>query len=89
MAYDNETGDSYVPPSPPPIHINDPINAIALIGVIGAPLLFVLVGVLAEFQTTFLSFFCTFIFVVSFVTLVARAKTRPRPDDGWDDGAVL
>ncbi len=89
MSHDNETGEHYVPPEVQPIRITDPINGLALIGVIGAPLVFVLVGMLARFQTLAIGTLCVLIFVASFVTLVVRAQNRPRQDDGWDDGAVL
>lgn len=87
--YDNETGDHYVPEEPPPIRITDPIKGIALIGVIGAPIIFVILGMLLAFEPPLIGAMCVIIFVASFITLVARAQKRPPQDDGWDDGAVL
>lgn len=87
--HDNETDDHYVPPDPPKIQISDPITAAAIIGVIGAPLLLVLLAIFTISFPLLLGVPCALVFVVSFATLFVRAKDRPRQDDGWDDGAVL
>jgi hypothetical protein len=86
---DNATGDHYVPPPPPPIHINDPVNAVLLGGVIGAPLVYVIVGMLIDWEPFGIGALCVVVFVVCFIALVVRAKPRARPRDGWDNGAVL
>lgn len=87
--HDNESADHYQPPEPPPIKISDPITALLLIGVVGAPLVWVIVGILLSFEPIRLGTVCVLIFVICFVALVVRSKNRPRQDDGWDDGAVL
>lgn len=87
--HDNETSDHFKPPDPPPLRIKDPITALLLIGVIGAPLLWVVVGILLTFEPTRLGIFCVLVFVGCFIGLVVRAKDRPSIDDDWDDGAVL
>jgi hypothetical protein len=88
--HDNETADSYVPPDPPPVKINDPVTALLLIGVIGAPLVWVIVGILLTFEPTRLGIACVIVFVGCFVALVARSGRAPKQEaDGWDDGAVL
>jgi len=87
--HDNESADHFVPPEPPPIKIDDPIKAAALIGVVGAPILFVLVGILVGFAPIVIGTICVLVFCASFVVLVVRAKNRAPHDDGWDDGAVL
>ncbi len=87
--HDNESADNFVPPEPPPIKINDPITALCLIGVIGAPLVWVIVGMLLTFEPARLGFLCVLIFVACFVTLVVRNKGGGSNGDGWDDGTKL
>ena len=87
--HDNESADHYRPPEPPPIAVKDPITAIALIGVIGAPLVFVIIGILLTYEPTRLGLICVFVFVASFGVLFFRSKNRPAKADDWDDGAVL
>ena len=65
--YDNESGDNFVPPEPPPIKINNPVTALLLIGVIGAPLVWVIVGMLLTFEPAKLGIVCVLIFVGCFV----------------------
>ena len=82
--------DKFVPPPAPPIKLSsDPITVLAWIGVLGGPLVIVLVGILASSIPVLLGAIATIAFVGGFVTLVARAKPRAKQDDGWDDGAVL
>ncbi len=87
--HDNESGEHFVAPDPGPIAIDDPIRAAALAGVIGAPILFVLIGMLLGFAPLVIGTLCVLVFCVSFITLVVRAKDRLPVDEGWDDGAVL
>lgn len=88
--HDNESADHYQPPDPPPIQIKDPVTALLLIGVIGAPLVWVIVGMLLTFEPARLGILCVLIFVGCFVALVARSKGGGSSrDDGWDDGSVL
>lgn len=87
--HDNESADNFVPPEPPPIKINDPITAICLIGVIGAPLVWVIVGMLLTFEPARLGIVCVLIFIICFVTLVVRNKSGSTARDGWDDGTAL
>lgn len=87
--HDNESGDNFVPPEPPPIKINDPITAICLIGVIGAPLVWVIVGMLLTFEPARLGIVCVLIFIICFVTLVVRNKSGSTPSEGWEDGTQL
>lgn len=87
--HDNESADNFVPPEPPPIKINDPVTAILLIGVIGAPLVWVIVGMLLAYEPVRLGTACVLIFVICFVALVARNKGGVSQGDGWDDGTRL
>ncbi len=81
--------DRFVPQTPPPIRITDPITGLAWICVLGGPLVIVIVGIFAGTIPWALGIGATLAFVGGFITLVVRAKDRPRQDDGWDDGAVL
>ena len=88
--HDNESADNFVPPEPPPIKVTDPIKAAALAGVIGAPLVFVIVGMLLTFEPVRLGTLCVVVFVVSFLVLFFRSPSDRAPrDSGWDDGATL
>lgn len=88
--HDNEISDHYRPPMPEPVRVNDPIKALALGGVIGAPLLFVFVGMILAYEPPLIGAVCAVVFVASFVTLFVRADRNRAPiDDGWDNGAVL
>lgn len=87
--HDNESADHYQPPDPPPIKIKDPVTALLLIGVIGAPLLWVFVGMILAYEPTRLGILCVLIFVGCFVALVVRSGDKTSKEDGWDDGSVL
>ena len=88
--HDNESADNFVPPEPPPIKVNDPITAAALAGVIGAPLVFVIVGILLTYEPVRLGSACVLIFVISFLVLFFRSPSDRAPrDSGWDDGSAL
>jgi len=88
--YDNESGDNFVPPEPPPNKINNPVTALLLIGVIGAPLVWVIVGMLLTFEPAKLGIVCVLIFVGCFVALVVRSQGGGSPPrEGWEDGTAL
>jgi len=88
--HDNESADKFVPPEPPPIQITDPIKAAALAGVIGAPLVFVIVGMLLAYEPVKLGSACVLIFVISFLVLFFRSPSDRAPrDSGWEDGSAL
>jgi hypothetical protein len=80
--------DRYVPPAPPPIPRTDALGMAAWAGVIGAPVLWML---LSLFSWTFESWqllLLIAVFLGSFGVLVSRMRHGPREDDP-DDGAVV
>jgi hypothetical protein len=88
--HENETAGDFVPPDPPPIKVTDPITAAALAGVIGAPLVFVIVGILLTYEPVRLGSLCVAVFVASFLVLFFRSSSDRAPrDSGWDDGSAL
>lgn len=87
---DNDDDERYRPPPPAPVRFGDPINAVALVAVIGSPIVIVLFAVLAGGGLPWpIGALLTLAFVVGFTTLVVRAKPSARIDERPDDGAVL
>ncbi|MGV1036515.1 MAG: hypothetical protein ACOYD0_05755 [Candidatus Nanopelagicales bacterium] len=81
--------DGFDPPAVPRVRFDDPIKGAAIVGVIGAPVVYVIVGILLTYQPVIVGAVCVVVFAASFITLFVRAKDRAPQDDGWDDGAVL
>lgn len=77
----------YVPPPPPPLPRPEPRRLLAWIGLFGVPV-FVLVALVAGLSLpSWLGLLLMVWFVGGFVYLVA--SMRPRPGDGFDDGAQV
>lgn len=81
--------DHYVPPEPPPLPRLDMVTRLAWCGVVGGPLLVLLVALLRDVLPTSVAVLPVLAFVAGFVTLVARMRERPSDLDGPDDGAVV
>jgi hypothetical protein len=85
-----EPEEHFVPPPPPPLNLPaDPVSRAAWIGVIGGPLIFLLATLLSWRLDGWMALLAVVGFVGGFVTLVARMKDRPPPEDGGDNGAVV
>jgi hypothetical protein len=78
----------FIPPEPPPLPVPEPHRLVAWIGVLGAPLVMLVLVVFRVTPPGWLSFLLVVGFVGGFVSLVATMK---RDEDHWpgDDGAVL
>jgi hypothetical protein len=77
----------FVPPEPPPLPVPEPHRLVAWAGVLGAPLVMLVLVVFRITPPGWLSLLLVVGFVGGFVGLVA---TMRRDDDGQgDDGAVL
>jgi hypothetical protein len=78
----------FVPPEPPPLGVPEPSRLVAWCGVLGAPLVMLVMVLLSITPAGWVAFLMVVGFVGGFVYLVA---TMRRDDDHWpgDDGAVL
>jgi hypothetical protein len=78
----------FVPPDPPPLAIPEPSRLLAWAGVLGTPLVMLVLVLFSVTPADWVSFLMVVVFVGGFVYLVA---TMRRDDDHWpgDDGAVL
>lgn len=81
--------DHYVPPVPPPLPRLDRLARFSWIGLIGGPLVLLLVVVLNLRVDRVVPFAAGAAFIAGFITLVARMPDRARDEDDWDDGAVV
>lgn len=81
--------EGYVPPPPPPVPRGDLVTRLAWAGLIGSPVVFLVVTLLdlGPLPRGLLALVLA-AFVGGFVTLVARMQDRP-PGSGPDDGAVV
>ena len=80
----------YHPPPAPPVRLGDPINAAALVAVVGAPIAIVVLAILdGGGLPWFLGTVLTLAFVGGFTTLLLRAKPATGRTELPDDGAVL
>lgn len=78
------------PPAPPPIRFGDPVNAAALICVIGAPIAIVVLAIVGGGTLPwFIGTVLTLAFVIGFGTLILRGKPAADAGNSYDDGAVL
>ena len=79
----------FVPPPPPPLPVVDPPRRLAWAGLLGTPVVALLLVVLQVTIPGWFAFFLVAAFVGGFGYLVATM--RPRPPDDWsgDDGAVV
>ncbi|TAK71072.1 MAG: hypothetical protein EPO13_00815 [Actinomycetota bacterium] len=85
---DDDPGDHFVPPTPPPLPRGDTLTRLAWVGVLGGPLLLLVTYLLGWRLDRYLSALAVLGFVAGFVTLVARMRDD-RGDDGPEDGAVV
>lgn len=88
LAYDDDT-DHFVPPDPGPLGLPEPRRLAAWIGLIGGPLVMLLLLIFGVDTPPWVGLLLALCFVGGFVTLVATM--RPRNDDPWDGngGAVI
>lgn len=77
--------EGYVPPEPPPLPRGDAVSRLAWVGVLGAPLFFMIAALFWRDAPTVLIFVAVAAFVAGFAALVVRMPDRR--DDGDDDGA--
>lgn len=77
----------FVPPPPPPMPVPQGPRGLAWLGVLGVPLVVILLAVLPWDAPGWVLFFLLLWFAGGFVYLVATMKGRA--EDGWDDGAVV
>jgi hypothetical protein len=77
--------EHYVPPPPPPLPRPAPPRLLAWIGLFGVPVFVLVALVIGVSLPSWLGLVLMFWFVGGFVYLVA--SMRPRPGDGYDDGA--
>jgi hypothetical protein len=77
--------EGYVPPEPPPLPRGDTVSRLAWVGVLGAPLFFMIAALFWRDAPTVLIFVAVAAFVAGFAALVVRMPDRR--DDGDDDGA--
>lgn len=77
--------DSYVPPPAPPIPLPPTDRLVAWIGVLGAPLVMLVVAALQISLPGWAGLLLVGSFVGGFLYLVFRTPRSPR--DPWDDGA--
>lgn len=82
-----ERGGHFVPPAPPPVPVPRGPRGLAWIGVLGVPLLTILLVVLQIHVPGWLAMFLLLWVAGGFVYLVATM--RGPAEDGWDDGAVV
>lgn len=86
---DGGDSDHFVPPPPPPLPEVDPVTRLAWAGVLGGPILVLLIAVLGLQIEPWVILLALLAFCGGIGTLVARMSDRPPHDDGWDDGAVV
>jgi hypothetical protein len=83
----DEWGEHFVPPEPPPLPRPDPPVLVAWLGVLGAPLMLMVVVVFAIGIPMLLGLLLAVWFLGGFAYLVSAMPTEPR--DPGDDGAQL
>lgn len=81
--------EHYIPPEPPRGPRLDWISRLAWAGVLGGPLILVLVALLDIGSGSRLTLLGALGFAAGFLTLVIRMKDRLPADEGGDDGAVV
>ncbi len=81
-----EAEEHFVPPAPPPLPALDPIAKFAWLGVLGTPILTVVLAILGFDLAGWSALGLAAAFVAGSLTLVARMQDR---DDEDDDGAVV
>jgi hypothetical protein len=79
----------FVPPAPPPLPSVEPRRRIAWIGLLGSPVVGLLLVVLQVAIPRWVSSFLVCAFVGGFCYLVATMGQPPADDWSGDDGAVL
>lgn len=79
--------DHYVPPEPPAVSLPPGVRGLAWVGVLGVPLLVIVLVVLPWGVPGWLAFLLLTWFGGGFVYLVATMNRSA--GDGWDDGAVV
>ncbi len=80
--------EHFVPPVPPALPSLDVVSRFAWFGVIGGPLLLLVVVILNLRVERVVTLVALAAFIGGFITLVVRMPDKP-PDDDWDDGAVV
>ncbi len=86
-AYDDPE-DHFVPPEPERVPTPEPPRLIAWAGVVGVPVVVLVLVVLRVSLPPWASMLCLAWFVGGFGYLVATMRREP-PDNDWDDGARL
>jgi hypothetical protein len=81
--------EHYIPPEPPRGPRLDWISRLAWAGVIGGPLVLILVALLNVGSGSRITLLAALGFAAGFLTLVFRMKDRLPTDDTGDDGAVV
>ena len=84
-----DDGNTFVPPSPPPVPRPHGMRLLAWFGLFGVPALVLLCIMVKVSLPSFLSLLFLAWFVGGFGYLVATMNGPRDPDSGWDDGAVL
>lgn len=80
-------GDHFVPPTPPPLPRTDLITALAWVGVLGTPVLFLLLVLLGQTLSGLAGLAAAGAFVGGFTALILRLRGHDPHDP--DNGAVV
>jgi hypothetical protein len=86
---DDDTGEHYIPPAPPPLPHLDPIAKGAWTALFGGPAYLFLSTLLGWKAPGWAAFLAVAAFVGGFAVIVLRLGDRPSRGDGPDNGAVL
>lgn len=87
---DGEDGeDGFVPPEPPPLPTPPPLRRAAWMGLLGMPVLFVLLALLSITPPRAVTALLALWFAAGFGYLVATMRRGSGDADGWDNGAVV
>jgi hypothetical protein len=84
-----DASDRFVPPTPPPLPVLEPVDQLAWVGVLGGPLLLLLAALFGFDLPYWGSTLAVLSFIGGFIVLVVRM--RDGSDDDWDpdSGAVV
>lgn len=81
--------DRFVPPEPPPLPTPPPLRRAAWMGLLGMPVLFVLLALLSITPPRAVTALLALWFAAGFGYLVATMRRGSGDADGWDNGAVV
>lgn len=82
-----DPGEHFVPPPPPPLPSTDLITRLAWVGVLGTPVVFLLIALLGQSVSGVVGAMGAGAFIGGFVILIARLRGHDPHDP--DDGAVV